>query len=51
LRRTLSARYQAAGAYKGRPAPINAAQVREMKPQGVGATEIRKALGIGRATV
>jgi len=30
---------------------INTAQVREMKSQGVGATEIAKALGIGRATV
>jgi len=37
--------------YKGRPASINAAQVHEMKSQGLGPTEIAKALGIGRATV
>jgi DNA invertase Pin-like site-specific DNA recombinase len=32
-----------------RPAP--GARVREMKAQGLGATEIAKALGIGRASV
>jgi DNA invertase Pin-like site-specific DNA recombinase len=42
---------KAAGIYKCRPASIDAAQVREMKAQGLGATEIAKALGIGRASV
>jgi DNA invertase Pin-like site-specific DNA recombinase len=37
---------KAARVYKGRPASIDAAQVREMKSQG-----IAKALGIGRASV
>jgi DNA invertase Pin-like site-specific DNA recombinase len=47
------ARAKASGAYagKGRPALIDAAQVREMKAQGLSATEIAKALGIGRASV
>jgi len=35
----------------GRPPLIDLAQVREMKAQGLGATEIAKALGIGRASV
>jgi DNA invertase Pin-like site-specific DNA recombinase len=37
--------------YKGRPATIDAAQVRAMKAQGLGASEIAKALKIGRASV
>jgi DNA invertase Pin-like site-specific DNA recombinase len=45
------AKAKAAGVYKGRPASISAAQVREMKSQGFGATKIAKALGIGRASV
>jgi DNA invertase Pin-like site-specific DNA recombinase len=47
------ARAKANGIYtgKGRPASIDAAQVREMKAQGLGATAIAKALGIGRASV
>jgi DNA invertase Pin-like site-specific DNA recombinase len=45
------AKAKVAGVYKGRPASINAARVREMKGQGLGATEIAKALGIGRASV
>jgi hypothetical protein len=45
------AKAKAAGVYKGRPASINAAQVRELKAQGLGATEIVKALKIGRASV
>jgi DNA invertase Pin-like site-specific DNA recombinase len=36
---------------KGRPASIDTAQVRAMKAQGLGASEIAKALKIGRATV
>src|SRR3984885_88170 len=45
------AKAKAAGAYKGRPASIDAARVREMKAGGMGATEIAKALKIGRASV
>jgi DNA invertase Pin-like site-specific DNA recombinase len=45
------AKAKAEGAYKGRPASIDAAQVHEMKAQGLGATEIAKALKIGRASV
>ena len=45
------ARAKAEGVYKGRPASIDAAQVRAMKAQGMGATEIAKALKIGRASV
>ena len=42
---------KAAGVYKGRPASIDAAQVRAMKAEGLGASEIAKALKIGRASV
>jgi Helix-turn-helix domain of resolvase len=35
----------------GRPASIDPAQVRELKAQGLGASEIAKALKIGRASV
>jgi DNA invertase Pin-like site-specific DNA recombinase len=45
------ARAKTAGVYKGRPASIDAARVRELKQQGMGATEIAKALKIGRASV
>jgi DNA invertase Pin-like site-specific DNA recombinase len=45
------AKAKAAGVYKGRPASIDVAKVREMKVQGAGATEIAKALGIHRASV
>jgi DNA invertase Pin-like site-specific DNA recombinase len=45
------AKAKAAGVYKGRPASIEAAQVRTMKAQGLGASEIAKALKIGRASV
>ena len=47
------ARAKANGAYagKGRPASIEAAKVREMRAQGLGASAIAKALGIGRASV
>ena len=45
------AKAKAAGVYKGRPASIDAAQVRAMKAQGKGASEIAKALKIGRASV
>ncbi len=45
------AKAKAAGVYKGRPASINAVRVRELKAQGLGATEIAKALSIGPASV
>jgi DNA invertase Pin-like site-specific DNA recombinase len=45
------AKAKAAGVYKGRPATIDVTQVRAMKAQGLGASEIAKALNIGRASV
>jgi DNA invertase Pin-like site-specific DNA recombinase len=45
------AKVGAAGVYKGRPASIDAGQVRAMKAEGKGASEIAKALKIGRASV
>jgi len=39
------------GLYKGRRASIDVARVREMKAEGMGATEIAKALSIHRASV
>jgi DNA invertase Pin-like site-specific DNA recombinase len=45
------AKAKAAGVYKGRPASIDVAKVRELKAKGFGATEIAKAMGIGRASV
>src|SRR5277367_840188 len=51
LPRTPAPRPRAAGVYKGRPASIDAAQVRAMKAQGLGASEIAKTLKIGRASV
>jgi DNA invertase Pin-like site-specific DNA recombinase len=45
------AKAKTAGTYKGRPATIDAAQVRALKAQGQGASEIAKALKIGRASV
>jgi DNA invertase Pin-like site-specific DNA recombinase len=45
------AKAKAAGVYKGRPASIDAARVRDLKAGGMGPTEIAKALKIGRASV
>jgi DNA invertase Pin-like site-specific DNA recombinase len=45
------AKAKAAGVYKVRPASIDATQVRAMKAEGKGASEIAKALKIGRASV
>jgi DNA invertase Pin-like site-specific DNA recombinase len=45
------AKAKSLGVYKGRPSSIDAARVREMKAQGLGATKIAKALSIGRASV
>jgi hypothetical protein len=42
---------KAAGVYKGRVASIDADQVPKLKVNGVGASEIAKALKIGRASV
>ncbi|WAP70363.1 recombinase family protein [Jiella pelagia] len=45
------AKAKVAGIYKGRKPSIDAAKVREMQAEGIGATAIAKALGIGRASV
>ena len=45
------AKAKAASVYKGRPASIDAEQVRKMKTDGMVLTEIAKALNIGRASV
>jgi DNA invertase Pin-like site-specific DNA recombinase len=45
------ARAKQEGIYKGRPASIDARQVRALRAQGLGATEIAGKLGISRATV
>jgi DNA invertase Pin-like site-specific DNA recombinase len=45
------AKAKAEGIYKGRPASIDAARIRELKGQGLGATAIAKALSIHRASV
>ena len=39
------------GVYKGRPATISPDAVRDLRQQGLGATQIAKRLGIGRASV
>src|SRR5580704_2178302 len=45
------AKAKAAGVYKGRPASISAEQVRKMRADGFGPTDIAKALGIARISV
>lgn len=45
------ARAKERGVYAGRKANIDADKVKEMHEQGLGATDIAKALGIGRASV
>ena len=45
------AKAKADGRYKGRPASIDADQVRQLKGDGKGATEIARAMGVGRASV
>ena len=42
---------KAKGVYKGRPASIEPTKVRELRTQGMGASEIAKRLKIGRASV
>ena len=44
------AKAKADGRYKGRPASIDADQVRQLKGDGKGATEIARAMGVGRAS-
>lgn len=45
------ARAKERGVYAGRKANIDADKVKEMHEHGIGATDIAKALGIGRASV
>jgi DNA invertase Pin-like site-specific DNA recombinase len=45
------AKAKEAGVYKGRPASIDVAQVRQLKTDGVSPSEIARRLGIGRASV
>lgn len=45
------AKAKAAGVYKGRPASIDPAKIRQLKAEGMGPSEIAKTLGIGRASV
>ena len=45
------AKAKAAGVYKGRKPSVETARVKELHAQGIGATEIAKRLGIGRASV
>jgi DNA invertase Pin-like site-specific DNA recombinase len=45
------AKAKTAGLYKGRPASIDAAQVRRLKGEGMGPSAIAKQLKIGRASV
>jgi DNA invertase Pin-like site-specific DNA recombinase len=45
------AKAKKAGVYKGRKPSIPAAEIRALKAKGVGASEIAKQLGIGRASV
>jgi DNA invertase Pin-like site-specific DNA recombinase len=45
------AKAKAAGVYKGRPPSIDVTKVRDLKKKGLGASEIAKALKIGRASV
>ncbi|AGY91002.1 resolvase [Spiribacter curvatus] len=45
------AKAKARGVYKGRKKTIQPTQVQELRSEGLGATEIAKTLGIGRASV
>ncbi len=45
------AKAKQAGVYKGRKPSVDEAKVRELRGQGLGASEIAKRLGIGRASV
>ena len=50
-RRGIDAAKLKGNVYKGRPATISLDAVRELRQQGLGATEIAKRLRIGRASV
>jgi len=39
------------GVYKGRRPSLDVAKIRDLRADGVGATEIAKTLGVGRASV
>lgn len=45
------AKAKAAGVYKGRKPSVDPAQVRSLRDQGLGGSEIARKLGIGRASV
>lgn len=45
------AKAKAAGVYKGRPASVNASQVRQLRAEGKRPVDIARLLGIGRASV
>ena len=45
------AKAKEAGVYKGRKPSIEPAKIRELQAEGLGATDIAKRLGIGRASV
>jgi DNA invertase Pin-like site-specific DNA recombinase len=45
------AKAKAAGVYKGRKPTISGIEIKKLKDEGLGATEIAKRLGIGRASV
>jgi DNA invertase Pin-like site-specific DNA recombinase len=45
------AKAKAAGVYKGRPASIDEARIRELKARGMRPTDIARALNIGRSSV
>jgi DNA invertase Pin-like site-specific DNA recombinase len=45
------AKAKAEGRYKGRPATVDAARVRELHGEGVSPSEIARRLAIGRASV
>jgi DNA invertase Pin-like site-specific DNA recombinase len=42
---------KAAGVYKGRQPSVDVSTVRDLRARGIGASEIAKQLGIGRASV
>jgi DNA invertase Pin-like site-specific DNA recombinase len=44
------AKAKEAGIYKGCPPSVDAAQVRQLKAEGLGPSDIAKTLGIGRAS-
>lgn len=45
------AKAKAEGVYKGRKPSVDVDQVRALKAQGIGATDIAKRMGVGRASV